>query len=93
LSGVKDRLGDLSWLGINDRAWVEVDAPEIDSTKDAVDSHIAYLLENTESKVDLNNPNITKLEFQAWTEYRKKVQEIPLQPDYPSAVFWPAMPK
>lgn len=94
MEGVKDRLGDLSWLGITDQAWVEVDVPEpsID-IKAIVDQHVAQLLEGTLSIVAPDNTSLTKAQWQAWMEYRKKLQEISLQVGYPQEVFWPARPE
>lgn len=94
MEGVKDRLGDLSWLGITDQAWVEVEIadPVIDHKK-LVDDEIAYFLKETLPKVAIDNVNMTKAQRQAWVDYRKKIQEIPLQVGYPKEVFWPAQPE
>lgn len=94
MSGVKDRLGDLSWLGIYDKAWFEVDIPDpTPDVKAIVDAQVKYLLEETKSKVSLDNQNITKAQWQAWINYRKKIEEIYLQPGYPREVFWPSQPE
>jgi hypothetical protein len=94
MEGVKDRLGDLSWLGIDDQAWVEVEVPEpsID-IKAIVDQHAAQLLEGTLPMVAPDNTSLTKAQWQAWMDYRKKLQEISLQVGYPQEVFWPARPE
>lgn len=94
MEGVKDRLGDLSWVGIDDRCWIEVEVPEptIDM-KALVDNQIAHFLKESLSMVSPDNHGITKAQWQAWMEYRKKLQEIPLQPNYPQEVFWPARPE
>lgn len=94
MEGVKDRLGDLSWLGITDQAWVEVDVPEPSvDIKAIVDEHIRVLLEGTLPMVAPDNTSLTKVQWQAWIDYRKKLQEIPLQVGYPQEVFWPTRPE
>jgi len=97
LHGVKDRLGDLSWLGISDRAWVEVDVPDPVITKEqqeaAVRSQIDHLLKESSEKVAYDNIQITKAERQAWTEYRRLLREIPNQGGFPQLVEWPSRPE
>lgn len=94
MEGVKDQLGDLSWLGITDRCWVEVEVsdPVLD-VKTFVDDQITHFLKESEYMVDPNNVNLTKAQWQAWSTYRKKLQEIYLQPDYPNEIFWPTRPE
>lgn len=91
MAGVKDRLGDLSWIGIADRAWVEVDAPDLNNPKTFVDDQIAYHL--TESESMLNNDSMTKGQRAAWIDYRLALQEIHLQVGYPNEVRWPNRPE
>ena len=92
LEGVKDRLGDLSWLGIDDRCWVEVDAPDIkDPIQHGVDAEIAE--RNEEANQQLLNQALTKGQWQAWIDYQQKLQNIPLQSGYPNEVLWPAKPE
>lgn len=94
IAGVKDRLGDLSWVGITDRCWVEVEVPEpgIDIKK-LVDDQIAYFLKESLEMVSPDNTSLTKAQWQAWMEYRKKLQEITLQVGYPHEIFWPTKPE
>ena len=92
MEGVKDRLGDLSWLGITDRCWVEVDAPDLPNpAKQYVDDKIAML--NDEASQMLLNTSLTKGQWQAWVDFQRQLQEIPLQPDYPTEVLWPTKPE
>lgn len=94
MSGVKNRLGDLSWLGIYDKAWFEVEIPDpTPDVKSTVDAQVNYLLEETKEKISLNNNRITKAQWQAWVDYRKKLEEINLQPGYPTEIFWPSQPE
>jgi hypothetical protein len=92
MEGVKDRLGDLSWLGITDRCWVEVEANDpADPVKKDVDDQIAVLYE--EAQQQLLRQELTKGQWQKWAEYQKKLQNIPLQPGYPKEVLWPIKPE
>ena len=94
MNGVKERLGDLSWLGISDRAWVEVDTPDpVTDYKGIVDSQIEKILLDTAPMVAVDNVSMTKAKRQEWVDYRKKVQAIPLQVGYPTEVFWPSKPE
>jgi len=92
MSGVKDRLGDLSWLGISDRAWIEVDAPDLQNdSKALVDDQIAYYIKESESM--LTKEGMTKGERAAWIDYKLSLQEIFLQFGYPNEVRWPTQPE
>lgn len=94
MNGVKERLGDLSWLGITDQAWFEVEVPEQSfDMKAFIDDQIKHFLTQSLPMVSPDNTGITKSQWQAWMDYRKKLQEIPLQPDYPNEVFWPTKPE
>jgi hypothetical protein len=85
LEGVKDRLGDLSWLGITDKAWFEV------TEKDLVDQQIERDLKESESM--LTKEDMTKGERAAWIDYKLALQEISLQFGYPNEVRWPTRPE
>jgi hypothetical protein len=89
-----DRLGDLTWAGHPDMGWIEVNLPDpaVDIQK-VVDDQIAHFLMETSPMVAMDNTSMTKAERQAWMEYRKKLQEIPMQPNYPNEIFWPVRPE
>lgn len=89
-----DRLGDLTWAGHPDTGWFEVDVldPAVDIQK-VVDDQIAHFLMETAPMVAMDNISMTKAKRQEWMDYRKKLQEIPLNPDYPNEVFWPTRPE
>lgn len=98
MEGVKDRLGDLSWLGITDQAWIEVDAPQpvpptVEEQAKLINDQIAKILLDTGDKVAIDNVNISKAERQSWVEYRRLIREIPLQGGFPNQVNWPAKPE
>jgi hypothetical protein len=94
LKGSIDRLNDLAWAGHPDMGWIEVDVldPVVDIQK-VVDDQIAHFLMETAPMVAMDNISMTKAKRQEWMDYRKKLQEIPLNPDYPNEVFWPTRPE
>jgi hypothetical protein len=94
LKGSIDRLNDLTWAGHPDMGWFEVDVPDpvLDIQK-VVDDQIAHFLMETAPMVAMDNISMTKAKRQEWMDYRKKLQEIPLNPDYPNEVFWPTRPE
>ena len=94
LKGSIDRLNDLAWAGHPDMGWFEVDMPEpVVDQKKFVDDQIAHFLMETAPMVAMDNLSMTKAKRQEWMDYRKKLQEIPLNPDYPNEVFWPTRPE
>lgn len=93
MENVKDRLGNLSWLGIEDRAWVEVEVPDPpEAVLLDVTDRIALLYEEANQKI-LNDNSLTKAQWQAWVDYLKKLQNIPLQVGYPNELMWPIKPE
>jgi hypothetical protein len=89
-----ERLGDLSWAGHPDMGWFEIEMPEpVVDHKALIDDQIAHLLSTSLPMVAMDNTAMTKAERQAWMEYRKKLQEIPMQPNYPNEIFWPTRPE
>jgi hypothetical protein len=94
LKGSIDRLNDLAWAGHPDMGWFEVDMPEpVVDQKKFIDDQIAHFLMQTAPMVAMDNISMTKAKCQEWMDYRKKLQEIPLNPDYPNEVFWPTRPE
>jgi len=94
LKGSIDRLNNLAWAGHPDMGWFEVDMPEpVVDQKKFIDDQIAHFLMETAPMVAMDNISMTKAQRQAWMDYRKKLQEIPLNPDYPNEVFWPTRPE
>jgi hypothetical protein len=94
LKGSIDRLNDLAWAGHPDMGWFEVDVPDpVVDQKKFIDDQIAHFLMETAPMVAMDNISMTKAKRQEWMDYRKKLQEIPLNPDYPNEVFWPTRPE
>lgn len=92
MENVKDRLGDLSWLGITDRCWIEVDVTEpSDPVKKDIDDRIAVF--NEEANQKINDQSLTKAQWQAWVKYQQSLQNIPLQVGYPNELMWPIKPE
>lgn len=94
MEGVKDRLGDLSWVGITDQAWFEINVPDpVFDMKGFIDDQIAHYLKESLPMVATDNTSMTKEQRVLWFEYRRKLQEIYLQPGYPNDVYWPSKPE
>ena len=95
MNGMKDRIGDLSWLGAaySDQGWVEVgEEPPVTLTAEDVNATIAQMLTNTAWTVAVDNTSITKGQRADWLAFRLALQNIPLQPGFPTNVVWPADP-
>ena len=92
MAGSIDRLGNLAWAGHPDLGWFEIEEQPVDQKK-FIDDQIAHFLMDTAPMVAMDNTEMTKAERQAWMDYRKQLQEIPLQPDYPHEVRWPNRPE
>jgi len=95
LSGVKDRLGDLSWVGpaYADQGWfvvgeevgVQLSAQEAEKT-------IAEILKQTAWAVAVDNTEMTKEQRAQWLEFRQNLKNVPLQPGFPTEIVWPTEP-
>lgn len=72
--------------------WFEVLEEPVDQ-KTLVDNQIAHFLLETAPMVAMDNTDMTKAKRQEWMDYRKKLQEIYLQPNYPNEIFWPTRPE
>tara|TARA_A100000172_G_scaffold34563_1_gene20918 strand:+ start:166 stop:537 length:372 start_codon:yes stop_codon:yes gene_type:complete len=98
LEGVKDRLGDLSWLGkhYEDMGWVEVEGELPPLPAEATPSEIVWqkakdLLKDSDWSMISDVP-MTVRQKQLWIEYRKALRDIRLQPNFPE-VDWPKKPE
>lgn len=95
LSGVKDKLGDLAWVGLPDQGWFETtqaSGDENNTTADIEWDKAVSLLRLSDwsmlPDVPMTNGNKTK-----WLEYRKALREIKLQVGFPDSIRWPAKPE
>jgi hypothetical protein len=94
IRGETARLNNLSWAGHNDLGWFEIEEPEpVFDQKKFVDDQIAYQLQITLPMVAADNTNITKAQRQAWLQYRRELQEIQYQEEYPETIRWPIRPE
>jgi hypothetical protein len=96
MEGFKDKLNDLSWIGEPDLGWFKVEVSDsqflTNENKKFVDSQIEHLLLTSLDFVALDNTTLTKQQRSDWIEYRKQINEIPLQPGYPNEIYWPKRP-
>lgn len=97
LSGFKEKLHDLSWIGMPDKGWFEIEVSDEETQKNEkkqlVDSQIEKFLNDSLYFVASDNVSVTKQQRAEWMEYRQKLKEINLQPDYPFEVYWPKKPE
>ena len=97
LSGVVDRLGDLSWLGeaYADQGWFVVgDAPS--PATPSTPGELAWekakqLLKESDWSV-LPDVPMTAGDRALWIEYRRALRELRLHPDFPN-MLWPKAPE
>lgn len=95
MGGIKDRLGDLSWLGdaYADQGWFEVgEETSTPLTADEVNATIQQMLRNTAWAVAVDDTTITKGQRADWMAFRQALREIPLQSGFPTNIQWPSEP-
>ena len=95
MDGIKDRLGDLSWLGdaYTDQGWVEVgEETPASMTADEVNATIAQILTNTAWAVAADDTTITRGQRADWMAFRQALRDIPLQSGFPTNIVWPTEP-
>lgn len=96
MDGIKDRLGDLSWLGdaYADQGWVEVGEEAVAPlTADEANATIAQLLKDSAWAVATDDTTISKGQRANWLAFRQALREIPLQADFPANIVWPNQPE
>lgn len=95
MGGIKDRLGDLSWLGdaYADQGWFEVgEETPTPLTAEEVNVTIKQMLNNTAWAVAVDNTTITRSQRADWMAFRQALRDIPLQAGFPTNVVWPSEP-
>jgi len=98
LENIKERLGNLTWLGkdFENLCWIEIQA-EIDETvqqdliKNEVDEKVKRLLQESDWTQLFDSP-LSQDVRQKWILYRKELRNINKQPGYPKEVLFPARP-
>ena len=95
MGGIKDRLGDLSWLGDDyaNQGWFEVgeETPAV-PTVEEVNATIEQMLRNTAWAVAVDNTDMTKEQRAQWIDFREALRNIPTQVGFPANVVWPTEP-
>lgn len=98
MSGITDRLGDLSWLGSDyaDMGWVVVgEAPPLPAQ--ATTAELAWdrakkMLAESDWSM-LPDVPMTVGQKSAWIAYRKALREVRLQAGFPDNIQWPKAPE
>lgn len=98
LSGIQEKIGNLSWLGeaYEDMGWVQVEGEAADTIPAATESEKAWekakqLLRDSDWAV-LPDVPMSAGEKDDWIEYRRQIREIRLHVDFPN-MTWPASPE
>jgi len=98
MSGITDRIGDLSWLGSDyaDMGWVVVGeappAPAQASKADIAWEQAKKFLAESDWSM-LPDVPMTNAQKSAWIAYRKALREIRLQVGFPENINWPIKPE
>jgi hypothetical protein len=98
MSGIIDRIGNLSWLGpdYEGQGWVvvgEAPAEPAQSTKAELEWERAKKMLAESDWSMLPDVPMTKGQKAAWIEYRKGLREVRLQAGFPDNIVWPAKPE
>ena len=98
MEGMRDRIGDLSWLGeaYKDTGWVEVEGV-VAVMAEATPEWIAWneaktMLANSDWSM-LSDIPMTVSEKQSWIEYRRELRNLRDQSGFPHDILWPNEPK
>ena len=98
MSGLVDKLGDLSWLGDSYKGlgWVVVGEAPADPQQ-VGEADIAWnrakdMLKESDWSV-LSDVPMSSGDRAAWIAYRQALREIRLQPGFPSNIQWPKAPE
>jgi len=95
MGGIKDRLGDLSWLGdaYADQGWFEVgEETQPSMTADEVNATIAQRLRDSAWAVASDDLTITRGQRADWMAFRQALRDVPLQAGFPTNIVWPSEP-
>lgn len=97
MEGFKDKLGDLSWVGLNDQGWFivgeeEGSLPQTTPKKVLEWERAKQLLRDSDWSM-MPDVLMTNAEKQAWELYRKNLREITLQSGFPDNIIWPTIPQ
>lgn len=94
LSGIQEKLGDLSWIGpaYADMGWVQLSVGE---QKEILSAKVMTRLAAAKTKAEeaIATPDITVEQKSAWINYLLSLDLVPLQADFPFAPRIPAPPR
>lgn len=94
LSGIQEKLGDLSWIGPSyaDQGWVQLtDAEQKEILSAKVMSRLAAL--KAEAEKTIATPDIIVEQKSAWVNYLLSLDLVSLQADFPFSPRIPAPPR
>ena len=94
LAGIKDKIGDLSWIGsaYDDMGWVELSPEE---ELEILKSQVATRIEEEKAIANkaLQESSLTVEQKTRWLDYLLKLDEVYLSADFDSNVRFPARPE
>lgn len=76
--------------------WFEVGpAPEPASFSpvESIRRKVEDMLKESAEMVAVDNPNVTREQRSAWMDYRQKLRDALLQPNFPENIQWPTKPE
>jgi Phage tail assembly chaperone protein len=95
MSGFLDKIGDLSFIGIEDQGWFQVEG-EVPVSAEATPAELAWnqakLLLAESDWAMLPDVPLLNGDKQLWQAYRKALREIRLQSGFPNNIVWPVKP-
>jgi hypothetical protein len=95
LTGFKDKLNDLSWVGLEDQGWFET-SQEVEtpySSSESIQWNKAKILLKESDWSILPDVPMVNSKRTEWIEYRKALREIKLQTGFPDSINWPQIPE
>jgi hypothetical protein len=98
MENIQENLGDLSWLGeeFSDQGWMQIESGAAEVVQSSP-AELAWekakeLLRQSDWAV-LSDVPMTVGQRQTWVEYRAKLRDIRMQPNFPNAIAWPTKPE
>ena len=96
VSGFIDQIGDLSFVGIADQGWFQVEgdapvAPPVSTPAELAWNQAKSLLAASDWSMLPDVPLLTG-DKQLWQAYRKALREVRLQVGFPDNINWPVKP-
>ena len=95
LHGVKEDLGDLSWVGLDDQGWFEVEPDPDPNTSIMTEDKARKIRNELLAESDwamVSDVPMTSEDRDKWVAYRAALRDVPLQRDFPTEIMWPTNP-